>query len=301
MNFDSLRIFVKVVEKQNFSRAAEELNLSQPAVSLHIRHLEEEFDTSFIIRSPKHVRVTRAGELFYQKAKQILYAVDETRLELQALKQEVSGPLSLGASYTIGEYFLPQQLVMYTKEYPKVQTQVKINNTREIIEALINEKIDVGLIEGSSNSLDVDVQVFMEDQLVLLVPNDHSLARKKVANLADLENQVWIFREFGSGTREQSDSIIQELGIHVKRYYEFSSSQAVKEAVMAGLGISIVSGLIAKREVILKECKALAISSKPHKRLFSLITKKGRPKSRAALLFEDMILQSPELEQQSKR
>ncbi|MGG0795696.1 LysR family transcriptional regulator [Brevibacillus laterosporus] len=301
MNFDSLRIFVKVVEKQNFSRAAEELNLSQPAVSLHIRHLEEEFDTSFIIRSPKHVRVTRAGELFYQKAKQILYAVDETRLELQALKQEVSGLLSLGASYTIGEYFLPKQLVMYTKEYPKVQTQVKINNTREIIEALIDEKIEVGLIEGSISSSDVDVQVFMEDQLVLLVPNDHSLARKKVATQADLENQVWIFRESGSGTREQSDQIIQELGIQVKRYYEFSSSQAVKEAVMAGLGMSIVSGLIAKREVFLKECKALAISSKPHKRLFSLITKKGRPKSRAAQFFEDMILQSPELEQQSKR
>ncbi|AIG27141.1 LysR family transcriptional regulator [Brevibacillus sp. 7WMA2] len=301
MNFDSLRIFVKVVEKQNFSRAAEELNLSQPAVSLHIRNLEEEFDTSFIIRSPKHVRVTRAGELFYQKAKQILYAVDETRLELQALKQEVSGLLSLGASYTIGEYFLPKQLVMYTKEYPKVQTQVKINNTREIIEALIDEKIDVGLIEGSISSSDVDVQVFMEDQLVLLVPNDHSLARKKVATQADLENQVWIFREFGSGTREQSDQIIQELGIQVKRYYEFSSSQAVKEAVMAGLGLSIVSGLIAKREVFLKECKALAISSNSHKRLFSLITKKGRPKSRAAQFFEDMILQSPELEQQSKR
>ncbi|MDN9009681.1 selenium metabolism-associated LysR family transcriptional regulator [Brevibacillus laterosporus] len=301
MNFDSLRIFVKVVEKQNFSRAAEELNLSQPAVSLHIRHLEEEFDTTFIIRSPKHVSVTRAGELFYQKAKQILYAVDETRLELQALKQEVSGLLSLGASYTIGEYFLPKQLVVFTKEYPKVQTQVKINNTREIIEALIDEKIDVGLIEGSISSTDVDVQVFMEDQLVLLVPNDHSLARKKVATQADLENQVWIFRESGSGTREQSDNIIQELGIQVKRFYEFSSSQAVKEAVMAGLGMSIVSGLIAKREVFLKECKALAIGSKPHKRLFSLITKKGRPKSRAAQFFEDMILQSPELEQQSKR
>lgn len=294
MNFDSLRIFVKVVEKQNFSRAAEELNLSQPAVSLHIRHLEEEYDTSFIIRSPKHVRVTKAGEFFYQKAKQILYAVDETRLELQALKQEVSGPLTLGASYTVGEYFLPKQLVMYTKEYPKVQAQVKINNTREIIEALLDEKIDVGLIEGSTSSPDVDVQVFMEDQLVLLVPNDHSLARKKVATQVDLENQVWIFRESGSGTREQSDGIIQELGVFVKRYYEFSSSQAVKEAVMAGLGISIVSGLIAKREVFLKECKALAISAKPHTRLFSLITKKNRPKSRAALVFEDMILQSPE-------
>ncbi|WP_232699380.1 LysR family transcriptional regulator [Brevibacillus daliensis] len=290
MNLDSLLIYVKVVEKKNFSKAAEDLALSQPAVSQHIRMLEELYGTTFLIRSPKQVQVTKEGMLFYQKAKQILHMFDETRMELQMMKQEVSGMLHVGASYTIGEYYLPYQLVSYSREYPLVQVNMEIANTEQIVDLVRDEKVDIGLIEGKHECSEVEEWVFKKDEMVLLVQKDHLLARKQLIQANDLCNQTWILREKGSGTRWHCDLILSELDIIPVRYYELSSNQAVKEAVMAGLGVAIVSELIAKREVLLGECRAIKLDSSQHTRLFSLITKKNKVRSRACQLFLDMIL-----------
>lgn len=284
-----LKIFVTVAEQQHFSRAAELLNISQPAVSQHIRNLENEFHTKLLHRSPKYVQLTQAGEILYSRAKQILALYGQATEDIHELHNVVTGSLHVGASFTIGEYILPRILANYAKRYPMIDIHVEIGNTTQVIEAMHTKKLDVGLVEGNTNPADMRVDPFMEDELVIIAPREHPYSQHPLIEENMLQNQVWILREHGSGTRAYCDKLIQDLELRVKRSYVFSSSQSVKEAVRAGLGIAMLSRLIVERELREGEIVQLNIKSRRFTRPFSIIQAINSPVSKATRVFVEQI------------
>ena len=282
---DTMKVFVTVIEQKNFTRAAELLNISQPNVSLHIRNLENELGTKLILRSPKQVQITEAGEILYKHAKQILLHFEEAKHEINDLFHVVSGKLRVGASFTIGEYILPKVLADYAGQFPLVDVQIIISNTEEVIEGVRTNQLDIGLIEGETNVHDIHIEPFMEDEMSVVVPTNHPLSQMRLIEKDMLQNQIWITREVGSGTRTYMDKFISELGLIIKRSFVFSSNQGVKEAVKAGLGIALLSRWAVDREIETNEIRALTLKNKKITRPFSFVQSKNTDDSKAIKMF----------------
>lgn len=280
MNVDLLKIFVTVAEQQHFSRAAELLNLSQPGVSMHIRNLENEFGATLFHRSPKHVQMTEAGNILYTRAKQMLALYEEAKQEINELHNVVTGTLRIGASFTIGEYLLPKILAGYANENPHVEVHTFISNTEEVLQSLRSNQIDIGLVEGQVVYTDVDTQPFMEDEMKLIASSNHPLTKEENS----LQNRVWVLRETGSGTRAYSDRFIHDYQLKMKRHFTFSSTQSVKEAVAAGLGIAILSDWTVRKELQTGEILHIPLKEKLI-RPFSIVRGKYYIESKAITVF----------------
>lgn len=284
-----LKIFVTIVEHKNSSRGAEELCLTHPNVSSQIRSLEEELGAKLVKSSSKHLELTQAGEIYYEYAKQTLLLQDKAKQEIKQLSNPVTGVLKIGASYTIGEYILPFAVAEFASQYPKVEIETAIANTEEIIQAVQANHLDIALVEGEADCLDLVYRPLMEDELILVVPSHHPLARLPIATLEHLQDLVWILRESGSGTRAFSDKIIKEWGIKVRKTYVFGSGQAVKQAVSAGLGIALVSRWSVRKELIAKELKSVRIKGERLTRSFYIIGPKNQETSEAMEVFTEQL------------
>lgn len=290
MIVETLRVFVTVAEQRNFSRAAEMLNLSQPGVSLHIRNLENEFRTKLMHRSSKLVKLTEAGDLLYMRAKQILTLYEAAKLDISRLHDTVTGSLQVGASFTIGEYILPRLIAEFAEQYPQVEMGLTIGNTEEIIQAIRGNKLDIGLVEGDVAATDLEVTPFMKDELIIVAGAGHPLSSLRITEADILHQQVWVLRENGSGTRAFSDQFIQRSALEVKRSYVFNSSQGVKEAVAAGLGIAILSRWVVRKELEAGELAEIPISKFRLERDFSLIRTVGHITTMASDVFVERLL-----------
>ena len=290
MIVDALRVFVTVADQRHFSKAGELLNLSQPGVSLHIRNLENELGAKLLHRSPKQVRLTEAGVILYKHAKQILAHYEEAGQEIHMLQDQVTGSIHIGASFTIGEYILPAKLAEFANPYPQVSLQVTIGNTEEIIGAVRNNQLDIGFIEGESQDRDLIVIPYMKDEMIVVSPSDHPLSENIVVESEMLRDQVWVLREHGSGTRAFSDRFMEESVIAAKRSYVFNSSQGVKEAVSAGLGIALLSRSVVRKELASGEIKELRIRHSHLEREFSIIRHKESTPSLALNVFLQKLL-----------
>lgn len=266
-----LEVFIKVVEKENFSKAAEELHMTQPAVSQYIRTLEENIGTRLLERSNKYVRLNKAGEIVYHHAKEIVALYTKMQSLVGDLTNNASGPLSIGASYTFGEYILPHIMARLQVQYPLIYPSIMIHNTKEIIELVNSHQLDIGIIEGQFHEKTLNSEVVSEDQMVIVAPPHHSLLGQKVP-LSQLEEETWILREKGSGTREASENLFRQYNFHPKKVMEFGSTQLIKESVEAGLGISLVSRWAIGKELKNEYLGMLNVKELPFKRNFSIIT-----------------------------
>jgi len=282
---DTLKVFVAVAEQRNFSQAAKLLNLSQPGVSLHIRNLENELGAKLLHRSPKLVKLTEAGEILFGKAQQILGLYDEAKQDIHMLRDEVTGSLFMGASFTIGEYILPRVLADYAQQYPLVDVQVHISNSDNILHDIRAGRFHIGLVEGQVDAKDLQVTAFMKDEMVLIASPDHLLTASKSIDLNQLQDQVWVMRETGSGTRTYSDRLIQDGGLSIKRSFVFNSSQGVKEAVACGLGIALLSRWVVRKELGSGELSEIPIRGMKISRDLSLLQSKDEPAVMAVLKF----------------
>jgi LysR family transcriptional regulator, transcriptional activator of the cysJI operon len=286
---DELRTFIAVVEYKNFTKAAEAINLSQPSVSLHIKHLEEYFRTALIKRSirQKNIYITESGNLLYERSKQILKILEETRDELIDYGNIVKGQLHIGASLTIGEYFLPAFLGQFTEKYPEVELEITIDNTHNICEKLKNFQIDLALVEGTVPSCNYITNNFYKDKMELIVPFNHYLANREFS-IEELQNQTWISREVGSGTREYLNIFMSTNNIIPKNIIVFGSNYSVKEAVKNNLGITFISSLVI--ETALKDKEIALLENTPqYTRYFSYVLQKGILPSKSAQVFIDML------------
>lgn len=271
MEYQALRTFVAVVEEKNFTRAGERLNLSQPAVSLHIKQLEAEFQAQLLDRSPKHLYVTAAGEILYKRAVQILNMYQKTQEELFAHLHTVTGTLRIGASFTIGEYILPGMIAQFSKNYPDVDVQVMISNTEQVVKEVKLLQCDIGLIEGQVQDQELAMHPFMNDEMVLAVPTTHRLAGKKTIQIDELHDETWIVREEGSGTRVYTDHVIRSLGLRTDKLITLGSNQAVTEAVIIGLGITVISRWVVQRPLQYGELACPTIQEHAFPRMLSYI------------------------------
>lgn len=269
-----LQVFVTVVEKENFSRAAEELHMTQPAVSQYIRTLENNIGTRLLERSNKYVRLNQVGEIVYHHAKEILGLYTKMQTLVDDVTNVANGPISIGASYTFGEYVLPHIIAKLQQTYPDIQPTVTIGNTTDIASLVDTHQLDVGIVEGHFNDQELLVEEFAEDQMVVVASPKHVLGEKKgFIDIIDLEKETWIVREKGSGTREATEKMYGQLGIIPAKLMSFGSTQPIKESVEAGLGISLMSKWAIQKELKNGDLSTLDIKGLPFFRQFSIVTK----------------------------
>ncbi|GAA2700727.1 cysJI operon transcriptional regulator CysL [Aeromicrobium ponti] len=271
MYYDALKTFVTLAEVKNFTKTAELLLMSQPSVSLHIKNLEKEFQTKLFHRSPKFLKITPSGEILYDRAKQMITIYEQTRQDILEQQNTIKGELKIGASFTIGEYILPPLLLDLQKNYPELELQVTIGNTEEIIQSTRSHHVDIGLIEGQTNEKELTVIPFMQDELFIVSSNKHPLVHKKEVAITDLQNEAWIMRETGSGTREYFNHFIRSNGLKVKSLLTISSNQGIKETLINGMGISILSGSVVDRDVNQKNLSIIKIKNQEFKRTLSYV------------------------------
>jgi LysR family transcriptional regulator, transcriptional activator of the cysJI operon len=281
----SLSVFTEVADTRNFSRAAERLHLTQPAVSQHIRALEERLKVRLLERNNKSVTLTKAGEIVLYHAKEIGGLYRRMEEMVNELMHYTGGPLSIGASYTFGEYVLPPTLARLNADFPDILPSVTIGNTADIAEKVRNRLLDVGIVEGEEIGTGLTVEKLAEDEMVVAAGERHPLADGSRIPLAILEEQTWLVREQGSGTRAAADKMFTMLGLKPARLMEMGSTQSIKETVEAGLGVTLQSRWALGKELGLGSLKVLNIEGLPVKRSFHVLLRNGDLRTRTMEVF----------------
>ncbi len=254
-----LKVFHAVAKLLSFTKAAEALHMTQPAVTFQVRQLEEYFNTRLFDRTHNKVNLTPAGNKVFEFADRIFDLYDEMENSVRELTGEISGALTIGASTTIAEYMLPTLLGNFKAKYPDINIRLKVSNTEGIVSMVEHNVIDLGVVEASVSNKNLIVEVCHDDQLVVVAPPAHELAKRQDAVKADeLKSFPFICREEGSGTREVILKYLQENDINqtdMNFCLELGSPESLKGAVEAGMGISILS-----RSTIAKELKLGTLS-----------------------------------------
>lgn len=258
MNRNHLALFRAVAEAGGFSRAADIVHVSQPAISMQVAELEEALGTPLFDRLPRGVRLTEAGKTLLGYAQRIALLEGEAERAMRELRGLERGRLTLGASTTIGSYLLPALLGDFRRRHPAVELQLDIANTDEIKTSLVDGTLDLGLTEGTPpEDPSLTARVFYEDELIVIAPANHPFAtptltkgRRKPITVGQLCAQPLILREPGSGTRAVMDQALSACGAPgVIATLTLNSTEAIKRAVSAGLGLAVVSRLCVALEL----------------------------------------------------
>lgn len=282
-----LQVFHAVAKHLSFTRAADALFMTQPAVTFQVKQLEEQYGTRLFERRHGSIALTPAGEVALQYAERILALSDEMDTRIGEMTGEMRGPLLVGASTTIAEFMLPRVLGEFNALYPQVRARLIVANS-ESIESRISElTLDVGLIEAPSKLAGLESQVCCEDELQAVCAPDYPLAGMKSVKPRQLADYEYISREPGSGTREITDAYFRANKVPVeqlKMQMELGSPEALKGVVATGLGFAIVSRAVVAKETRLGELVAVPLQP-PLTRNLYLIHPKDRFQSRLTATF----------------
>ena len=288
-----LQVFHAVARQLSFTKAAEQLYMTQPAVTFQIKQLEEHLNVRLFERSHGRIALTPAGELVLSYADRILTLSEELETRVGELTGAISGPLLLGASTTIAEFYLPQILGEFKAKYPHVRAHMTVANSETIETRVAEHSLDVGLIESPSHLPGVQTEVCCEDVLVMICSPSYKLAKSKRVSASVVAEEPFISRESGSGTREFADQYflknkISPEGINV--VMELGSPEAIKGVVETGLGVSILSRATVAKELKLGVLVAVPLEP-PLIRGLSVVTPKDRFRSRLLSTFVEFAMQ----------
>ncbi|CAG7644272.1 LysR family transcriptional regulator [Paenibacillus allorhizosphaerae] len=286
-----LHVFVTVAEMENFSRAAEQLHMTQPAVSQYIRLLEQTVGARLLDRSNKYVRLTKAGEIVYHHAKEIIGLHTRMQNLVDDLSNKASGNLAIGASYTFGEYVLPHIIAELKRKYPEIHPMITIGNTKEIAEKVSGRLLDVGIVEGEVRQPQLRLEPFADDAMFIISSTRGRWAQQGEVTVQDLQSKTWIVREAGSGTREAADNLFAAFQMVPMHVLEFGSTQIIKEAVEAGLGVTLLSKWTIRKELALGSLCTVKVRGTPYIRKFSLIRQETPFYTKAMELFCELTVQ----------
>lgn len=267
-----LKVFRAVASHLNFSRAAEELLLTQPAVTQQIKALEDEYGVSLFDRSGGRITLTSSGNALLPYAERLKELSDEASAAVTRASGKQGGQLALGASQTIGQYLLPNLVAGFLRDNPRVQITAISGNTDEILGALGARRIHLALIEGPGLRKDIHIEPFMEDQMVLVVPASHEWADHDV-DLAALADAPLLMREFGSGSRRVIENALVQAGLRrkdLKTCMELDSTEGLLSAVEAGLGVTFVSRWAVRNQLTLGTLKLARVRGLRLSRMFSI-------------------------------
>ena len=273
-----LQVFHAVARLLSFTKAAEVLHMTQPAVTFQVRQLEEQFDTRLFDRAHNKVSLTEAGHVAFEFAELIFEKYSEMDNAIREVTGSISGSLTLGASTTISEYMLPALLGDFNSKNPEVLLKLRVSNTEGIVSMVENNVIDLGVVEGPVTNKNLLVEVCRKDNLVVVLPPEHELVNEKSISAKKLLNYPFICREEGSGTREVIVEHLraQGLGKHaLKACLELGSPEAVKGAIEAGMGVSILSSVSVAKELKLGTLKTVPLNP-PLNREFSFVRQRQK-------------------------
>jgi DNA-binding transcriptional LysR family regulator len=278
-----LQVFQTVARLLSFTKAAEELHMTQPAVTFQVRQLEEQFNTRLFDRTHNRISLTEAGKRVHECAERIFELYAEMDNSVRELTGDISGVLILGASTTIAEYMLPALLGDFKAKYPDITIRLKVANTDGIVSQVENNAIDLGVVEAPVNNKNLVVEECRTDHLVLIVPPAHELANEEVVPIQRVADYPFICREEGSGTREVMIESMHDAGVSpadLNIAMELGSLEAIKGAVEAGMGVSILSNATIQKELKLGTLVAVQLDP-PIDRPFSFVHQKQKFRVRA--------------------
>lgn len=273
-----LQVFYSVATHLNFSRAASELFISQPAVTQHIKELERIYEARFFERKGNKILLTVQGEKMLEYAEKLISLYRQLDTELKSSGQQLSGQLSIGASTTIAQYVLPQTIASFYRRYPNVRITLTSDNTENITKALLAGKIDLGLVEGPVHSRDLKLELLMNDELVAVTSSKNELAKSSSISLQDLKELPWVLREKGSGTREVTEQGLESIGLSIqsiKNVTSLGSTEAIKSFLEVGVGVSILSKKSIRNELALGLLQILPVAGLNLERPFNFIYPQG--------------------------
>lgn len=246
MNMNFLKTFVTVVEEGNFSRAANRLHLSQPAVSMQMQALAQDLGVDLFRRSGHRVETTEAGAILYAQATELLHGWQKTLHQLEGLRHRLEGKLELGASTVPGDYLLPRQLCAFYQLHPDVKVRMTVGQSQEIVNRLVTGDLDLAVVGYQPDHSGLESEVLLEDEIVAVFSPDYDLARRKTVAPGDLLTQPVLMRTRGSATRQVLEDSLDAAGIDplaINTVMELGSSRALMEAAAQGLGVAVVSKL----------------------------------------------------------
>lgn len=289
MNRNHLALFRAVAEHGNITAASNALNISQPAVSAQVASLERDLGVKLFDRLPRGVRLTEVGRVLFDYAWRIGQLENEAA---QAVKDHLGlrkGRLAIGASTSIGSYFLPKLMGTYAQRHPGVQLSLIIANTEDIQRDLADGTLDIGLTEGFASADDFKIEVFREDELRLIAPADHPLAGRKTVTLDELLEWPLLAREPGSGTRAVLERELARRDVRFEPAMALGSTEALKRAVAAGLGLAWISELTLGLELKSGHLVTLNIENFTIRRPLHRLLPLGRTTSAAVQAFETIL------------
>ena len=288
------QVFEAAARLGGYTRAAETLHLSQPAVSMQIRQLEEQAGMPLFDQIGKKIHLTDAGRALYQHAQNILAQVLEAQLELEEMRGVRRGQLNITVAST-ANYFAPRLLAAFCQRHPEVKVSLDVSN-REHILALLNETDkDLAIMGRPPEASDLVAHPFMENPLVVIAAPGHPLARAHNIPLARLAQESFISREAGSGTRMAAERFFDEAGTRLSTAMEMSSNEAIKQAVQAGLGLGVVSIHTLEMELALDRLAILDVEGFPILRHWYLVHRQGKRFSAVAQAFLNFVMSEAEL------
>ncbi|NNG46482.1 MAG: LysR family transcriptional regulator [Deltaproteobacteria bacterium] len=293
MNLSNLRTFLTVAKFRGISRALGELHLTQPAVSRQIHGLEEALGTHLFVRKGRFLALTEAGEILQQYSIRMYQLLTEAQEAIDGLKGLIRGHLRISAATTIGIYMIPDVLGEFKTRYPGIEINLNISNKEEVLRQVQAGMVDLGFVAPPVPFPELAMDTYLEDDLVLIVSPQHRLASRDTVSTRMLPEDVFILRERGSGTREIMEEELRQAGVSLLHTMELGSTEAIKKAVAANLGVSIVSSRAVTLEVMIGHLCAVRVSDLNLRRRIYMVYLQKSPLSSAAEGFRRFLSARP--------
>lgn len=284
-----LRVFEAVARHNSYTRAAEELHLSQPAVSMQVRQLEDEIELSLFERLGKQVVLTEAGREVFHYSRAIGQSLREMEEVLESLKGVSRGSLRIAVASTVN-YFAPRLMAIFQQRHPGIGLRLDVTNRESLVQMLDSNSVDLVLMGVPPRNVEVEAEAFMDNPLVVIAPPDHPLAGERAIPLARLAEETFVMREEGSGTRQAMERFFSERGQTIRHGMQMTRNEAVKQAVRSGLGLSVVSLHTIELELETRRLVTLDVEGFPDRRQWYLVYRRGKRLSPAAGAFREFVL-----------
>lgn len=289
MNIKAMRIFVEVCDCGSMTRAAEKLYIAQPAVSRAISELENHYGTKFFERIARRLEITEAGQEYYSQAVNILGLVDH--LDLQMKHIDNVGTIRIGTSITIGTKLLPDFIEHFSHQYPEIKVKATIENSGTIEEMILNNKIDLGIIEGSTHFDNILYEDFRPDQLCFICSNKHAFANRQI-EIDELNGCDFLLREEGSAGREQFEYLRSNYNLEVNTMWESASTKAIISGVEKNIGISLLPELLVDDSIAEGTIALFTVKNVAIKRYFKVMYHKNKYFTPALKYLKDHVIKS---------
>jgi DNA-binding transcriptional LysR family regulator len=284
-----LKVFSSVARHLSFTRAAEELHLTQPAVSMQVKQLEGQLDIPLFEQLGKKIYLTEAGEEVYQYSRLIAQQLDELETVLANLKGLESGKLRISVA-TTANYFAPRLLAAFCQRFPGVNVILNVTNRQTLLRQLSDNEVDMVIMGKPPTEMELEADVFMDNPLVTIAPPDHPLTQRSEIPIKELEQETFLMRETGSGTRIAMQRFFDRHNVTLTTSMEVSSDEAIKQSVQAGLGLGVMSEDAVQMELGLGKLAILDIKEFPFIRYWYLVHRRGKRLSAIATAFKEFLI-----------